>query len=140
MSSQGWVPPEGAAQEPLSVLVIDDEPDLVSGLRELLESEGYEVATAIDGGDALGQLRRGLRPSAIVLDLMMPGMDGWDFRQEQLKDDELREIPTIILTAVGFSESSVKTQFGDIEFVRKPSGHAILLGALTRACAGLEPH
>jgi CheY-like chemotaxis protein len=121
---------ENAPLDPPSVLIVDDEPGVVSGLAELLESEGYEVATASDGVDALDQLRRGLRPSAILLDLMMPRMDGWDFRHEQMKDDELKEIPIIILTAAGFSESSVKAQFGDIEFVRKSSGHAVMLQAL----------
>ena len=125
---------EHVALEPRSVLIVDDEAGVVSGLRELLESEGYRVATASDGVDALDQLRRGLRPSAILLDLMMPRMDGWDFRHEQMKDDDLKDIPIIILTAAGFSEASVKAQFGDIEFVRKSSGHTAMLRALRQRC------
>jgi CheY-like chemotaxis protein len=135
MSAEDRTPSENVALEPPSVLIVDDEPGVVSGLAELLGSEGYMVATACDGADALHQLRRGLRPSVILLDLMMPRMDGWDFRHEQMKDDQLKEIPIIILTAAGFSEASVKTQFGDIEFVRKSSGHAAMLRALGRAAA-----
>ena len=119
------------------VMIIDDDPDLVCDLSELLESEGYEVATASDGLDALNQLRQGLRPSAILLDLMMPRMDGWDFRHEQLRDDELKEIPTIVLTAAGFSKASVMAQFGSIEFVPKSAGHAVLLRTLRQSCADL---
>jgi CheY-like chemotaxis protein len=78
------------------------------------------VATATDGRDALEQLRGGLRPCVILLDLMMSGMDGWDFRHEQMKDDDLKDIPVVVITAAGFSEASVRAQFGDIEFVPKP--------------------
>ena len=120
--------------EPLTVLVIDDDPPIVDGLRELLQGEGYDVAVAGDGRAALDQLRRGLRPSVIVLDLMMPAMDGWDFRHEQLKDAELRDIPVIVFTATGFSEASVKAQLGVAEVVPKPLSPARLLGAIQRCC------
>jgi two-component system response regulator MprA len=120
--------------EPLTVLVIDDDPPIVEGLRELLQNEGYDVAVAGDGRAALDQLRRGLRPCVIVLDLMMPAMDGWDFRHEQLKDAELREIPVIVFTATGFSEASVKAQLGVAEVVPKPLSPARLLGAIQRCC------
>jgi two-component system, chemotaxis family, chemotaxis protein CheY len=140
MSSEGWAPSECSAAEAPTVLLVDDELDVVSALSELLEDEGYNVATATDGIDALNQLRRGLRPSVIVLDLMMPRMDGWDFRQEQLKDDVLKDIPTVVLSAAGFTEATIKAQFGDIEFVPKPSGHTALLGALRRTCAEHESH
>jgi len=139
MSTEDGTSSENKELQPPSVLIIDDEAGVVSGLTELLESEGYEVATASDGADALEQLRGGLRPSAILLDLMMPRMDGWDFRHEQMKDEDLKEIPIIILTAAGFSEASVKAQFGDIGFVRKSSGHAAMLRALRQSCGELDP-
>src|SRR5213075_2065863 len=88
--------------EPLTVLIVDDDPPILSGLSEFLQGEGYNVAVAGDGRAALDQLRRGLRPSVIVLDLMMPVMDGWDFRHEQMKDAELRDIPVIVISATGF--------------------------------------
>jgi two-component system, chemotaxis family, chemotaxis protein CheY len=123
-----------AAVEADVVLVVDDDPAVVEGLSELLEEEGYIVATATDGRDALEQLRAGLRPSVILLDLMMPRMDGWDFRQEQMKDAELRDIPTVVISAAGFSAASVKTQLGDIEFVPKPADPQTLLDAVKRGC------
>jgi CheY-like chemotaxis protein len=120
--------------EPLSVLVVDDDRAVLNGLSELLESEGYKVATASDGRDALVQLAAGLRPRVIVLDLLMHGMDGWDFRHEQLKDDALKDIPVVVITAAGFSETSVKAQFGDIDFVPKPPSVQALLDAIRRRC------
>jgi FixJ family two-component response regulator len=61
-------------------------------------------------------------------------MDGWYFRYEQLEDDDLRDIPVVVITAAGFSETSVKTQFGDIEFVAKPPSEKRLLDAIRRHC------
>jgi CheY-like chemotaxis protein len=114
------------------ILVVDDDLAILDGLRELLENEGYGVSTARDGWSALATLRGGLKPSVILLDLMMPAMDGWDFRQEQLRDDTLKDIPLVIITAAGFSETSIKTQFGDTELVSKPLPVDALLGAVQR--------
>ena len=118
--------------EPLTVLIVDDDLPVIRGMSELLEGEGYDVAVALDGLGALDQLRRGLRPYAIVLDLMMPVMDGWDFRHEQMKNADLREIPVIVITAAGFSETSVKAQLGEVQFLPKPASPARLLAALRR--------
>ncbi len=120
--------------DPPTVLVVDDDLAVLAGLTELLQNEGYNVVTAQDGRLALDHLRRGLRPRVILLDLMMPGMDGWDFRHEQLKENDLKDIPIVVITAVGFSESSIKAQFGDIEFVPKPPPPAALIDAIRRCC------
>jgi CheY-like chemotaxis protein len=122
------------AVEPNVVMIVDDDPALTDGLTELLEDEGYVVVAARDGVDALEQLRAGLRPSVILLDLMMPRMDGWDFRQAQLRDADLRDIPIVVISAAGFSATSVKAQFGDIDFLPKPPDEGTLLGVLKRRC------
>jgi len=83
------------------ILVVDDNSEVLEVLRLLLEGEGYAVETAANGAEALEQLRAGLKPSLIILDLTMPVMDGWQFRAEQLADEELSKIPTIIYSAVG---------------------------------------
>jgi CheY-like chemotaxis protein len=124
--------------DPLTVLVIDDEPAIVEALSDLLESEGYTVATAMDGVEALEQLAGGLRPSAIVLDLMMPRMDGWDFRDAQMKFADLKDIPVIVLSAAGFSKASVKAQFGDVEFLSKPFAPDTLLRVVRQSCGELN--
>jgi len=123
-----------AEPESLTVLVIDDERSIVDALSELFESEGYSVVTATDGIEALEQLGAGLRPCLIVLDLMMPRMDGWDFRHAQMMFPDLKDIPVIVLTAAGFSESSVKAQFGDVGFVSKPFAPDTLLRVVRESC------
>ena len=109
------------------VLIVDDDGAVRTALKELFELEGYTVAVAANGRAALNHLNGGLRPCAVLLDLMMPVMDGWDFREQQLRDPELREIPVFILTAVGFSEPTMRAQFGDIPFVHKPPRDGVLL-------------
>ena len=103
-----------------TVLIVDDDPDVRSALRELFEGEGYEVREAENGRAALDILERGLRPCVVLLDLMMPIMDGWDFRAEQVGHRDLTDVPIIIVTAAGFSEDSVRKQFGPIPFIPKP--------------------
>jgi CheY-like chemotaxis protein len=117
---------------PNTVLIIDDDLPVRTALRELFETEGYAVTLAANGRAALNHLRKGLRPCVILLDLMMPVMDGWDFRQEQLADPDVRDIPVVILTAAGFSAETVRAQFGDIPFMPKPPPHAGLLDMVKR--------
>jgi CheY-like chemotaxis protein len=116
------------------ILVVEDDPAITSSLTETLLEEGFEVGAAANGREALERLRSGLRPAAIILDLMMPVMDGWDFRSEQLKDPALRDIPVVVVTAAGFSHDTIRTQFGDVGLVPKPVPLSDLLDALGRAC------
>jgi len=132
------VEPTSAAAASMTVLVVDDDRAVIEAMTEMLESNGYDVVAARDGIAALNRLRSGLRPCVILLDLMMPRMDGWDFRQHQLKDDDLKDIPVVVITAAGFSQASVRTQFGDIEFVPKPPPAGALLEAVRRCCGELD--
>ena len=84
-----------------AVLIIDDDSGSREALAELLSGKGYTVATAQDGADALAYLRTGQRPGVILLDLMMPGTDGWDFRAQQKRDHSLAGIPVIAVSAAG---------------------------------------
>jgi CheY-like chemotaxis protein len=127
------------ARAPDTVLVVDDDLSVRTALKELFETEGYAVALAANGRAALNHLRGGLRPCVILLDLMMPVMDGWDFRAEQLADPELKDLPVFILTAVGFSADTVRAQFGNIPFVPKPPAHEGLLEMVRRVCLGAKP-
>ena len=81
------------------VLVVDDDPDIREAMTAILEGEGYTVSEARDGAEALALLRGGNAPCLILLDLMMPVMDGWSFRAAQLADPALAEIPVVILSA-----------------------------------------
>ncbi len=82
-----------------SVLVVEDDRDIRECMADALEMEGYAVACAQHGREALDQLRRGLRPDLILLDLLMPVMSGWEFRQAQLADPLLAGIPVVIVSA-----------------------------------------
>jgi CheY-like chemotaxis protein len=84
-----------------SLLVIEDHAVSREALAEMLRSEGYLVETAADGSEGLGVLTKGFRPGAILLDLMMPGMDGWDFRAHVKRAPELAAIPVIAISAAG---------------------------------------
>lgn len=110
---------------------MDDDPDIRVALTEVLEMEGFHVLTASDGIEALARLRRGFRPSAILLDLMMPRMDGWAFRAEQRKDPQLARIPTVLLTASGLCEQA-RADLEARECLAKPLTLEGVLEALRR--------
>jgi CheY-like chemotaxis protein len=87
-----------AVLEAKRVLVVDDDREIRELLAELLSTEGYEVSTAGDGHRALVEARAA-RPDVILLDLMMPIMNGWEFREAQLKDLQLAGVPVVIVSA-----------------------------------------
>lgn len=118
---------------PASVLLVEDDAAILDSLGEALRGEGLDVVTAENGRDALELLRNGLQPSAIILDLMMPVMDGWDFRHAQLRDPTLKDIPVIVITATGFSANTIRRQFGGVDLVPKPVPYAQLLALVGRA-------
>ncbi|WP_242344612.1 response regulator [Anaeromyxobacter terrae] len=82
-----------------AILIVEDDPDIREALAEALGCEGYDVALAENGQDALDVLHDGPRPDVILLDLLMPVMSGWQFRQEQLADPALAGIPVVIVSA-----------------------------------------
>jgi CheY-like chemotaxis protein len=111
------------------VLVVDDDQDLRDALRQLLEEEGYEVICAEHGRAALAHLRGGLAPDAILLDLWMPVMDGWQLRRELELDPALSRIPIVLLTATREVDAKM---LGVRAVLNKPIGAKALLGALER--------
>jgi len=116
-----------------TVLVIDDDEDVRVALRELLQYEGFAATTASDGREALDLLLGGLRPCAILLDLMMPGMNGWDFRAEQMRVPELAEIPVAVLSA-SYNAQATLAQLGAVEFFAKPAPTAAIIAFIKRHC------
>ena len=83
------------------VLVVDDDADIRDALCELLQDEGYRPVSASNGRDALVYLNSRERPCIILLDLMMPIMDGWEFRRQQKSDPRWSNIPVVVITAAG---------------------------------------
>jgi CheY-like chemotaxis protein len=84
--------------EPL--LLVEDDDDIRQELRELLEEEGFFVVEAHNGQEALDALERGLRPTLVVLDMMMPVMDGWEFLERIRSDAWSADLPVLLATAV----------------------------------------
>jgi CheY-like chemotaxis protein len=78
------------------VLVVEDDADAREAMKSVLELHGYPVVTAADGSEALDRLRNGLKPCLILLDLMMPGMDGFQFVNEKRQDPRISAIPVVI--------------------------------------------
>jgi CheY-like chemotaxis protein len=83
-----------------TVLVVDDNADAVEALAQILEYEGFNVVTALDGREALDYLRTSPLPDLILLDLMMPVMDGWQVRRELANTPMLASMPVIVMTAL----------------------------------------
>ncbi len=81
------------------IMVIDDERDLRDALCTALGDEGHVCVPMANGQEALDALRAGERPDVIILDLMMPTMDGWQFRAAQCADPMISELPVIVMTA-----------------------------------------
>jgi DNA-binding response OmpR family regulator len=81
------------------ILVVDDDQDVLAAVKDVLEDEGFAVATARNGMVALGAIDGGLRPGLIILDFMMPVMDGLTFRREQLARGDVAHVPVLGMTA-----------------------------------------
>ena len=128
-------PPPGSVAK---VLLVDDDFGILDGLSDFLESQGFSVVPASNGIDALNQLRSGLRVGMIVLDVMMPMMDGWDFRAEQLADPSLRGIPVVVISASGFSRETLQRQLSACEVLPKPLDLDGFLRALNTVCGGSD--
>ncbi len=89
----------------MNVLIVEDERDIRDSLKMALEFEGHQVSVASDGQEALHFLKRNHRPDLILLDLMMPVMNGWEFQREISKTPTLSRIPLIVVSA--FAEHSL---------------------------------
>jgi len=102
------------------VLVIDDEAPIRLLCRVNLEAEGMEVLEAPDGARGL-EVARSERPDVVLLDVMMPGLDGWRVAQEMLDDERTNEIPIIFLTArAEFRDRARGLDIGGVDYVTKP--------------------
>jgi CheY-like chemotaxis protein len=100
-----------------SVLVVEDDDDLREVLCRVLSDEGYETRSAINGQDALALLREDPLPGLILLDLMMPIMNGWQFRAVQEADARLAAVPVVVMTAAARLDDAA---IAGTDFVRKP--------------------
>src|SRR5260221_3506520 len=89
-----------SVESPCPVLIVEDDEDLREMMAQLLGIEGFETAAVANGREALEYLHSVKKPDVILLDLMMPVMDGWEFRRRQQADPELASVPVIVLSAL----------------------------------------
>jgi CheY-like chemotaxis protein len=122
----------GAAPERRPVLIVDDDKDIRETLQEIVEDEGYAVATARNGAEALDRVRA-MRPGLVILDLFMPGMDGAEFRRRQLSDPAISGVPVVVVSAAAGLEERVAAMqpAGHLE---KPIRLGELLDLIARHC------
>jgi CheY-like chemotaxis protein len=116
------------------ILIVEDDDDLAQSLAEVLAQEGYETTQASNGRDALAQLSSGERPDLILLDMMMPVMNGWEFRQEQRKMQDRSTIPIITITADGDARGKAAS-IQAAGHLAKPVTIDRLLDEVERVCA-----
>lgn len=116
-----------------SVLVVDDDDELRDTVTELLRLEGFDVSSARNGHEALEFLRSNPAPHVIVLDLMMPVMNGQQFRQAQLDAPALAAIPVVILTA-SHNGRQQAAAMGVSDFFSKPVDFDVFIAALRTYC------
>jgi len=119
---------EGAS----TVLVIDDDRDSRETVCELLELAGHRAVGAADGGAAFAYLRANPAPAVIVLDMLMPRMDGWQFRRAQERTPAFAKIPVVVISGLRVAEKNA-LGWGASAFVLKPFSPEELLGAIAAA-------
>src|SRR5262249_38185588 len=112
-----------------------DDEGIRDALSGVLRDEGYKVETAIHGRQGLELLRAGFRPDAILLDLMLPVMNGWEFRVEQRRDPRIADIPVVAMSA----DASAKAAAIDAQaYLRKPTDVEVLLATVERVIVDSE--
>jgi CheY-like chemotaxis protein len=113
------------------VLIVEDDEDLREMMAQLLMLEGFDAATVANGREALEYLHHAAKPDVILLDLMMPVMDGWEFRRQQQADPDLAPVPVIVLSALDQTRAAnVKAE----AFLKKPLDFDRLLDLVRTYC------
>jgi CheY-like chemotaxis protein len=116
-----------------TILIVDDDHDIREALADVLGDNGYAVAAAGDGLEALAYLRENPAPSMILLDWMMPKCNGAQFRAQQLEDPTLAKIPVVLLTADVSLEDKTR-QLDARAYLAKPVSLEHLLAVVARVC------
>jgi CheY-like chemotaxis protein len=114
----------------VAVMIVDDDTDAREVLADLIRKAGYTVVTARDGDEALAWLRE-VKPQLIVLDVIMPGMDGAQFRQQQRRNPTWIRIPTVVMTGAA---DEPMLDVAVAETLRKPVSATDVLGFVAQHC------
>ena len=121
------------AEERQKIVCIEDEPEMIDLVRLILGRRGFELIGAVGGREGLETVRQ-VKPDLVLLDLMMPDMDGWEVYQQMKADEELREIPVVVVTAKAQSIDKVLgLHIAKVDdYVTKPFGPQELLESVSR--------
>jgi CheY-like chemotaxis protein len=122
---------QSAAPPHCPVLIVEDDDDLREMMAHMLTLEGFDAATVANGREALDYLQNAARPRVILLDLMMPVMDGWEFRRQQKADPDLAPVPVIVLSALDQVRASAVDAAA---FLKKPLDFDRLLELVREHC------
>ena len=101
------------------IMIVDDEPDILFTVGQMLEISGYEVIKAVDGDDCLKKLNE-IRPDLVLLDIMMPGMSGWDVAAKIKENPKWNDIPIVFVTAKGDAMSVGMGNMAAEDYITKP--------------------
>ena len=113
------------------MLIVEDDADLREMMAQLLTLEGYETATVANGREALEYLHSAIAPNVILLDLMMPIMDGWEFHRRLEADPEIPPVPVIVLSALDQARAK---NIHAAAFLKKPLDFDRLLDLVRTYC------
>ena len=113
------------------ILIVEDDADLREMMAQLLTLEGFRASTVANGREALEYLSQGDKPDVILLDLMMPVMDGWEFRRQQQASDDLSKVPVIVLSALDQTRAA---DVNAVAFLKKPLDFDRLLELVRQYC------
>ncbi|HKI35746.1 MAG TPA: response regulator [Gemmataceae bacterium] len=116
------------------ILIVEDDSATRDALALLLAASGYATDTAADGHQALTYLRSHPAPGVVLLDLLMPVEDGWQFLAERHKDAALAAIPVLVLSAAGLALRPAALALGADDFLAKPASPEDLLAAIANYC------
>ena len=115
-----------------SVLIIDDDKWIAMSTAMVLEAEGFRVDAALSGPEGI-EKARAQQPGIVLLDIMMPGMDGWETLERMKADERCKELPVIVFTAREHREGRSKSrELGAVEYFRKPFRPELLVQTIRR--------
>lgn len=115
-----------------TILVVEDDDAARAGLATLLQPYGYNIVAVPDGTSALNWITQGLTPALILLDMIVPGIDGWQFLGLRHKDRQLAAIPVVVMTGLGVASEEWATSLGASQLLRKPIDVEALLNAVQK--------
>jgi DNA-binding response OmpR family regulator len=122
-----------------TVMVVEDDYDIREAISEVLDDHGFDPLLAANGKDAIELLHSGVTPDLVLLDLMMPVMDGRELFLRMLRDPKLSDIPVVVLTAQPSAEQTIDG-LAPADWLRKPVHLDTLLSTVRRFCLSPRRH